>query len=39
MRRVTQEFELAKKDLDRIKKDNFGKFDDLKRLQNENARI
>jgi hypothetical protein len=32
LRRVMQEFELARKELDRMKKENLGKLDDLKRL-------
>jgi hypothetical protein len=38
-KRVISEFELAKKDLDKIKKENLGKLDDLKRLQGDNVRV
>ena len=33
------DFDLAKKDLERIKRESNGKFDDLKRLEGDNIRI
>lgn len=32
LKRVMQEFDLARKELDKMKKENLGKLDDLKRL-------
>ncbi len=39
LRRVAQEFELARKELDRMKKENLGKLDDLKRLHADNTKV